>query len=85
MPGPSDQSRSMWLGLGDAWTMVGTILTATGVWAAIGYGLDEVFGTWPILFAIGAAVGHAAGIYILWRKVTLNKTAPGARGPESRP
>lgn len=63
--------------------MVATVLTATGVWAAIGFGLDEAFGTRPILFAIGAVVGHATGIYILWRKVTLKQTAPGERDRET--
>jgi F0F1-type ATP synthase assembly protein I len=62
--------------------MVATLLTATGVWAAIGFGLDKVFGTWPILFAIGAVVGHGTGIYILWRKVTLEQTARRVRGQE---
>lgn len=68
MPRPSDQ-RSLWLGAGDAWTWVAEIVTATGVWAAIGYGLDRAFGTWPVLFAIGAIAGHAVGIYILWRRM----------------
>ena len=68
MPRPSDQ-RSLWVGLGDAWTWVAELVTATGVWAAIGYGLDRVFGTWPVLFAIGAVVGNATGIYVLWRRM----------------
>jgi ATP synthase protein I len=59
------QKRDFYAGAGEAWTMVTELLTATAVWGAIGYGLDRAFGTWPILFAIGAVVGHATGIYII--------------------
>lgn len=58
--------RDLWRGAGDAWTLVAYLLTATGVWAAVGYGLDRLFGTWPVLFAIGAVVGHGAGIYVVY-------------------
>jgi F0F1-type ATP synthase assembly protein I len=67
MPRSTDQDarRQLFVGAGEAWGMVGELLTATGVWAAIGYGADRLFGTWPILFVIGAVAGHATGIYIL--------------------
>lgn len=48
--------------------MVADLLTATAVWAAIGFGLDRWLGTWPILFSIGAMVGHASGIYMVFRR-----------------
>ena len=69
MPRPSHPSRRpAWTGTGDAWNWVADLITATGVWAAVGFGLDRWLGTWPVLFVIGAIVGHATGIYILWRK-----------------
>ena len=69
IPGPWAQSqRELWRGAGDAWTMVTELLTATAVWGAIGFGLDRLFHTWPILFAVGAVVGHATGIYIVYRR-----------------
>jgi ATP synthase protein I len=48
--------------------MLVELLTAIGVWAAIGYGLDRLFGTGPVLFAIGMVVGAATGIFILYRR-----------------
>lgn len=60
--------RELWRGAGDAWTLVTYLVTATGVWAAVGYGLDRLFGTWPILFAIGTVVGHAAGVYVVYMR-----------------
>jgi len=48
--------------------MVADLVTATGVWAAIGFGLDRWLGTWPFLFTIGAVVGHATGIYMLFQR-----------------
>lgn len=84
MPRTADRSRrELWQGTGDAWTMATELLTATAVWGAIGYGLDRAFGTWPILFVIGALVGHATGIYILWRRtqhMSERARARGARG-----
>ena len=47
---------------------VGTELIAAFVVAiAIGYGLDRLFGTKPILTAIFVLVGGAAGILNVWR------------------
>ena len=82
MPRTADQAkRELWLGAGPAWTMASELVTATGVWAAIGYGLDVWLGTWPILFAIGAVVGNATGIYIIYRKTTqATQRARRARG-----
>jgi len=66
MPRASDRARrELWAGAGEAWTMVTELLTAIAVWGGIGYGLDRWFGTWPILFVIGAVTGHATGVYII--------------------
>ena len=47
---------------------VGTELIAAFVVAiAIGYGLDRLFGTKPILTALFVLVGGAAGILNVWR------------------
>lgn len=47
---------------------VGTELIAAFIVAiAIGYGLDRLFGTRPILTAIFVLVGGAAGILNVWR------------------
>lgn len=74
-PSPRPGERELWRGAGDAWTMVSELLTATAVWAAVGYGLDRWIGTWPVLFAIGATIGHATGIYMLWRRLRQKQEA----------
>lgn len=61
-------TRALWRGAGDAWAMVADLVTATGVWAGIGYGLDRWAGTWPVLFVIGTLAGHATGVYMLYRR-----------------
>jgi len=73
MPRTADPAtqQAMWRGAGDAWTWVSELLTATAVWGAIGFGLDRWLGTWPILFAIGAVMGHGAGIYMLFRRSSV--------------
>lgn len=85
MPRSADR-RELWLGAGEAWTWVAELLTATGMWAAVGFGLDRLFGTWPILFAIGAVVGHATGIYILWHKQqeAMARAERGGAGADER-
>lgn len=48
--------------------MFAELISAIGVWSAIGFGLDKLLGTWPVLLATGMVVGHAMAIYIvLWR------------------
>lgn len=73
MPRTTDRDRQkLWAGFGDGFSWAVELVTATAVWAAIGYGLDRLFGTWPVLFAIGAVVGNGTGIYILYRRYTLS-------------
>ena len=71
MPRTADpNSQKLWSGFGEGFAWAVDLITATGVWAAIGYGLDRLFGTWPVLFAIGAVVGNGTGIYILYKRST---------------
>ena len=72
--------RELLAGFGDGWTMALEFVTAIGVWAAIGYGLDRLLGTWPVFFVIGAVVGNAAGIYILYRRY-MEMDSRARRGP----
>jgi F0F1-type ATP synthase assembly protein I len=69
MPRTADRNtQKLWSGVGDGFTWAVELVTATGVWAGIGYGLDRLIGSWPVLFAIGAVVGNGTGIYILYRR-----------------
>ena len=36
------------------------------MWGGLGALLDHVFGTWPLLFAIGAFLGNFAAIYLIY-------------------
>jgi len=56
---------------GSGWSIglrVGTeLVSALLVAVAIGYGLDRLFGTKPILTAVFVPLGGAAGVINLWR------------------
>jgi len=43
------------------------LVSALVVAVAIGYGLDRLFGTMPILTAVFVPLGGAAGVINLWR------------------
>jgi F0F1-type ATP synthase assembly protein I len=53
-------------GLDQSSVMGVELLSATLTWAAIGWWLDRRFGTGPWLLAIGALLGNAAGIYLVF-------------------
>jgi len=60
--------RSLWKSAGGAETLLAEFISAIAVWGGIGFGLDKLFGTWPILFVIGTLLGYVAGVGILmWR------------------
>src|SRR5947209_322948 len=65
---------------GSAWSIglrVGVeLVSALVVAVAIGYGLDRLFHTTPILTAVFVPVGGAAGVMNLWR-VFAPKDGPG--------
>jgi ATP synthase protein I len=64
-PGDKDGLDSSPMGIG---LRVGVELVAALVVAvAIGYGLDRLFGTTPILTAVFVPLGGAAGVLNLWR------------------
>ncbi len=50
-----------------AWRMVIELVAGLGLGFAIGYGLDSVFGTMPILLVIFTFLGLAAGIKTMLR------------------
>ena len=58
--------RGLWLGLDQASVMGVELLGATLTWTGFGFLADQWLGTTPWLLAIGAIVGNAAGIYLVW-------------------
>ena len=56
------------------------LVSALVVAVAIGYGLDRLFGTKPILIAVFVLLGGAAGVLNVWRLFAPRPT----RGPKVR-
>ena len=65
---PKTNRATSWTSMGQGWTVLSELASAIAVWAGIGYGLDRLFGTWPVLFAIGMVVGYAGGAYLIYRR-----------------
>ena len=59
-----------------AWRMVTEIVAAIVLGGGIGYGLDRLFGTLPIMLILFILLGFVAGIKVMMRTaVELNRTA----------
>jgi F0F1-type ATP synthase assembly protein I len=71
--GPLGQTTS------EGWTHFSTLVAGIGVYGAIGFGLDQLFGTRPILFMIGLLGGCAGGVYLVWIRATQNASRGSGR------
>lgn len=60
------------------------LIAGTLTWAGIGWLLDRWLGTGPWLLAIGALVGNAAGLYLIWLRGGRMDRAEAARLRASR-
>lgn len=58
----------LWNGFGEAWAALSTLLAGIGVVGGIGFGLDHLLGTKPVLVAVGVIAGNFAGIYLIYVK-----------------
>jgi ATP synthase protein I len=58
--------RGAWTGLDQSSVMGVELVAATLTWAGIGWLADRWLGTAPWFLAIGALVGNAAGLYLVW-------------------
>lgn len=65
-PSSRDERRSAWAGVDQANLMSVELIAATLTWAGIGFLADRWLGTTPWLLVVGAIVGNAAGIYLIW-------------------
>lgn len=83
MPRAVERLRAEAKAASDAtWNLMAELLAAVCVWAAIGFGLDKLFGTAPIFVAIGLLIGHGMGIYIaIWRSGQMRKASGGDGRP----
>ncbi len=65
------------------WTVLSELIAAIAVWGGIGYGLDRLLGTWPVLFAIGMVLGYGGGAYLVYRLAFSNKEAAPKQEPRT--
>jgi F0F1-type ATP synthase assembly protein I len=65
-PAVRSSRRELVAGLDQASVMGMELLVAVLAWAGIGWLVDRWLGTGPWLLAIGALVGNAAGLYLIW-------------------
>lgn len=64
--GSREARSALFRGMDQAYLMQGDLLAAILVWAGIGWLADRALGTRPVLLVIGALIGYAAGIYLIW-------------------
>ena len=65
-PRRASAEAQMWRGFGDAWTALSTIVAGIAVWGAAGFGLDRLFGIYPVLMVVGVLVGNFSAIYLVY-------------------
>lgn len=82
--------KSAWSGLDQSSIMGVEMMGGILLWSLVGFGLDRWLGTTPWLFAVGAMLGFAAGLYLIYvRAVALDEVETAARaardgGPRGR-
>jgi len=79
--GLAQHRRGALRGLDQSSVMGVELLSATLTWAGIGWLVDRWLGTEPWFLAIGAILGNAAGIYLVWlRGRRLDALEEASRG-----
>lgn len=80
---PKTNPQTGWSGMGQAWAILSELASAIIVWGGIGYGLDHLFHTGPVLFAIGMVIGYGAGVFLIYRRGFGPQQEPRKEGPRS--
>jgi ATP synthase protein I len=62
----ASQRRQAWRGLDHAAVMGVELIAGVLMGAGVGWLTDRWLGTGPWFFAIGALIGNAAGLYLIW-------------------
>jgi F0F1-type ATP synthase assembly protein I len=72
--------RGLWSGVDQASVMGVELMAAILVWGGIGWLADRWLGTGPWLLGVGALIGYAAGLYLVWlRSERMNRAEDAAR------
>ncbi|MCY4260292.1 MAG: AtpZ/AtpI family protein [Rhodobacteraceae bacterium] len=66
-----------------AWRMVIDLVAGIGVGVAVGFGLDHLFGTLPVLMVIFTLTGLAAGVNLMLRTAKEVSSAEREKSSES--
>jgi hypothetical protein len=62
---PDRRSRRRRADPGEAWNVVGTLLSGLAFWGLVGFAIDHLTGVGTIFLPIGLAVGLAAALYLI--------------------
>lgn len=76
--------RGSWTGLDQASVMGVELIAAILTWAGIGWLVDRRLGTAPWFLAVGALVGNAAGLYLVWLRGMRLQAGEERRAGEAR-
>jgi F0F1-type ATP synthase assembly protein I len=77
----ADARRKTWGGIDQGNVMSMELLSAVLLWAGVGYLVDRWLGTEPWFLAIGALLGNAAGIYLIYLR---SRRMDGVRAEDQR-
>lgn len=72
--------RGAWTGLDQASVMGLELLAGILTWAGLGWLADRWLGTTPWLFGVGAMLGFAAGLYLVWVRSGRHDAAEAPAG-----
>lgn len=75
--------RNTWSGLEGSYAMSLELMAALATWAGIGWLLDRWLGTGPWFLAIGALLGNAAGIYLIYVRSSRMEGYDGLEQPSA--
>lgn len=75
--GDASERRRTWRAVDEGTSMSVRLIGGILTWAGIGWLLDQWLGTDPWLFAAGAVIGNAGGLYLMWLH-----SGRGADGPQ---
>lgn len=63
---PSGGTPQLLRGLESGLSAVSYLVSGILVWGGVGFGLDHLLGTGPVLALVGAVLGNAAGVYLIY-------------------
>jgi F0F1-type ATP synthase assembly protein I len=79
-PALRSSRRGLWTGVDHASVMGVELMAAILFWGGVGWLADRWLGTAPWLLGVGAVIGYAGGLYLVWlRSERMNRAEAAAR------